>query len=316
LQKKAHTARTRANDVTFNRIFILGAGAIGSVVGALLSKKNDVILVGNKAHVDAVNSNGLSVSGDVNETFHMRADTRIREIPYKTLIFLTTKAYDSEKAMKGIGKLLRKDTIVVVLQNGLGNEDIVKRAVGSRVKVLRGVTSMAAELFKAGEVRYWKGETTIEDDAVAAEVANALNNCGLRTSLSENIRHKTWSKVIVNSVVNPLTAIFRVSDREIVAEPLAAVRHQIVRECVQVAKAEGITLPSNSQKGVDEEIIGYTNLSSMCQDIMKGKRTEIDFLNGKIAELGAKHNIPTPVNETLVHFIKFLEEKIELPRKN
>jgi len=295
--------------VTFNRIFILGAGAIGSVVGALLSKKNNVTLVGNKAHVDAVNSNGLSVSGDVNETFHVRADTRIRQIPSKTLILLTTKAYDSEKAIRGIGKLLKKDTVIVVLQNGLGNEEIVKRAVGSKAKVLRGVTTMATEFFRAGEVRYWEGETTIEDNAAAAEVADVLNRCGLRTSLSENIRHKTWSKVVVNSVVNPLTAIFRVSDREIVAEPLAAVRHQIVRECVQVAKAEGIALPSNLEKGVDEEILGCTNLSSMCQDIMKGKRTEIDFLNGKIAELGAKHNISTPVNETLVHFIKFLEEK-------
>jgi 2-dehydropantoate 2-reductase len=302
--------------VTFNRIFILGAGAIGSVVGALLSKKNNVTLVGNKAHVDAVNSNGLSVSGDVNETFHVRADTRIREIPHKTLILLTTKAYDSEKAIRGIGKLLRKDTVIVVLQNGLGNEEIVKRAVGSKAKVLRGLTTMAAEFFKAGEVRYWEGETTIEDNTAAAEVADVLNKCGLRTSLSKNIRHKTWSKVVVNSVVNPLTAIFRVIDREIVAEPLAAVRHQIVRECVQVAKAEGIALPSNLKKGVDEEILGYTNLSSMCQDIMKGKRTEIDFLNGKIAELGAKHNISTPVNETLVHFIKFLEEKNEFPRKN
>lgn len=302
--------------MTFNRIFILGAGAIGSVVGTLLSKKYDVTLVGNKAHVDAVNSNGLSVSGDVNETFHVQADTRIREIPHKTLILLTTKAYDSEKAIRGIGKLLRKDTVIVVLQNGLGNEDIVKRAVGSRVKVLRGVTTMAAEFFKAGEIRYWKGETTIGDNTVAAEVADVLNKCGLRTSLSEDIRQKTWSKVVVNSVVNPLTAIFRVSDREIVAKPLATVRHQIVQECIQVAKAEGIALPNNLKKEVDREILGHTNLSSMYQDIMKGKRTEIDFLNGKIAELGAKHNIPTPVNETLVHFIKFLEEKNEFPKKN
>lgn len=302
--------------MTFKKVFILGAGAIGSVIGALLSKKNDVTLFGNKAHVDAVNSKGLSISGDVNEIFRTQADTQIREIPQETLIFLTTKAYDSEKAIRWIGKLLKKDNVILVLQNGLGNEDAVKRAVDGKAKVLRGVTTMAAEFFKPGEVRYWKGETIIEHGIAAEEVADVLNACGLKTSLSRNIRDEIWGKVVVNSVVNPLTAIFRVRNREIGTRPLADVRRQIVRECVQVGKAEGIALPRDLEKGIDREIHSYTNFSSMCQDIMKGKRTEIDFLNGKIVELGGKHHVPTPVNETIVHFIRFLEEQNELPRKN
>jgi 2-dehydropantoate 2-reductase len=302
--------------VTFKKVFILGAGAIGSVIGALLSKKNDVTLIGNKAHVDAVNSKGLSVSGDVNETFHVQADTRIREIPQKTLIFLTTKSYDSERAMRGICRLLMEDTIVLVLQNGLGSEEVVKRVVDGKAKVLRGLTTMAAEFFKAGKVKYWEGETTIERDTAAEKVADILNSCRLKTSLSDNIRDITWGKVVVNSVVNPLTAIFGVRNREIAAQPLASVRHQIVRECVQVGEAEGISFSRDLEKAIDKEIRRYTNYSSMCQDVMKGKRTEIDFLNGKIFELGRKHHVPTPVNETLVHFIKFLEEKNELPRKD
>ncbi len=302
--------------MTFKKVFILGAGAMGSVIGGLLSKKNDVTLVGNKAHVEAVNSRGLSISGDVNETFRIKADTQIQEIPRGTLIFLTTKAYDSERAIIRINKLLRKDTVVLVLQNGLGNEEFVKRAVSRKVKVLRGITTMAAEFFEAGKVRYWKGETIIERDVAAEKVADILSASALKASLSENIRDKIWGKVVVNSVVNPLTAIFRVRNREIGAQPLASVRHQIVRECVQVGKAEGIAFPRDLEKVIDREILSYTNFSSMCQDIMKRKRTEIDFLNGKIVELGGKHRIPTPLNETMVHFIKFLEEKNELPRKN
>ena len=302
--------------MTFKKVFILGAGAIGSVIGGLLSKKNDVTLVGNKAHVDAVNSRGLSISGDVNEIFRIQADTQIQEIPHGTLIFLTTKTYDSERAIRGIDKLLKEDTVVLVLQNGLGNEEFVKRAVSRKVKVLRGITTMAAEFFEAGEVRYWKGETVIEHDVAAENVAEILNASALKTSLSENIRDKIWGKVVVNSVVNPLTAIFRVRNHEIGTQPLAKVRHQIVQECVQVGKAEGITFPRDLEKGIDREILRYTNYSSMYQDIMKRKRTEIDFLNGKIVELGRKHHIPTPMNETMVHFIKFLEEKNELPRKN
>jgi 2-dehydropantoate 2-reductase len=302
--------------VTFNKIFILGAGAIGSVIGALLSEKNDVTLIGNKAHVEAVKSKGLWVSNNVNETFRLGVGTQIREIPEGTLIFLTTKAYDSEKAVEGISRLLRKDTVILVLQNGLGNEEIVKRAVGYKVKVLRGITNMAAEFFKPGEIKYWTGETTIEHNGAAEEIAAIMNNAFLKASVSNNIKNETWSKVVVNSVINPLTAIFLVKNREIFTKPLAEIRHRIIRECVQVGNAEGVTFPKDLEKGIDKDIMGYTNYSSMCQDIMRGKRTEIDFLNGKIVELGARHQIPTPVNETLVHLIKFLEEKHELPRKN
>jgi 2-dehydropantoate 2-reductase len=302
--------------VTFNKIFILGAGAIGSVIGAQLSKKNDATLIGNKAHVEAIESKGLSVSSNINETFRLQADTQIREIPQGTLIFLSTKAYDSEKAVEGIRRLVRKDTVVLVLQNGLGNEEIVKRAVGNKAKVLRGITNMAAEFFKAGEIKYWTGETTIQYNGVAEEIAATMNDSGLKTSVSKNIKDETWSKVVLNSVINPLTSIFRVKNREISTQPLGEVRHQIIKECVQVGNAEGVTFQKDLEKGIGKEIVSYANYSSMCQDIMRGKRTEIDFLNGKIVELGARHHISTPVNETLVHLIKFLEAKSELPREN
>jgi 2-dehydropantoate 2-reductase len=302
--------------VTFNKIFILGAGAIGSVTGALLSKKNDVTLIGNQAHIEAVKSKGLLVSGNINATFRLVADTQIQEIPQGTLIFVTTKAYDSEKAVEGISRLLRKDTVILVLQNGLGNEEIVKHAVGHKAKVLRGITSMAAEFFKAGEIRYWTGETAIELDGVAEEIAALMNSSGLEARVSMNISNETWSKVVVNCVVNPLTAVFRVRNREIFTQPLAEVRHQIILECLQVGNAEGVTFPKELEKEISKDLSSYANYSSMCQDIMRGKRTEIDFLNGKIVELGARRNIPTPVNETLVHLIKFLEEKRELSRKN
>ena len=281
-----------------------------------MSKKNDVTLIGNKAHADAVNSNGLTITGDVNETFHLRADTEIRKMPQKTLIFLTTKAYDSESAIRGIDKLLREDTVVLVLQNGLGNEEIVKRLVNGKAKVLRGITAMAGEFLKAGEVRYWKGDTFIENNVASEEVEDVLNAGGLEAIVCKNIRDKIWGKTVVNSVVNPLTAIFRVRNREIGTQLLAPVRRQIVKECVNVGNAEGVVFPSDLEKSIEREIAGYTNFSSMCQDIMKGNRTEIDFLNGKIVEQGKKHDIPTPVNEIMVCLMKFLEANNELSTKN
>lgn len=302
--------------MSFNKIIILGAGAVGSIYGALLSKKNDVTLIGNKAHADAVNSKGLSISGGITETFYLKADTEICEIPENTLIILTTKAYDSAKAIKQIKKLLKKDTVILVLQNGLGNEEVVKRVADDKTKVLRSITAMAAEFFESGRVRFWNGETIIEQNEIAEEIGEILENSMLKTRLSNDINMEAWNKLVVNCVVNPLSALFHVRNCELVSDSLKTVRHRIVRECVKVGKAEGITFPKDLKEKVDEKISSYTNFSSMYQDVMKGKKTEIDFLNGKVVELGRKHNIPTPVNETLVCLIKFMGEKNGISRKN
>jgi len=303
-------------NMSFNKIIVLGAGAVGSIYGALLTKKNDVMLIGNKAHVDAVNSKGLSISGDINQTFYLKADTEICEIPENTLIILTTKTYDSAKAIKRIKKLLRKDTVILVLQNGLGNEEVIKRVAGDKPKILRGVTVMAAEFFEPGKIRFWSGETIIEHNEVAEEIGEILNKCMLTTRLSNDINMEVWNKLVVNCVVSPLSALFHVRNCELVSDSLKTIRRGIVRECVEVGKAEGITFPKDLKEKVDEKISNYTNFSSMYQDIMKGKKTEIDFLNGKVVELGRKHNIPTPVNETLMCLIKFMREKNEISRKN
>ncbi len=295
--------------MSFNQIHVLGAGAIGSVYGALLSRKNSVTLIGRKVHVDAINSKGLSVLGDVNEAFHVRAETKVHSIPQKTLIILTTKAHETAKAIKSIEKLLREDTVILIMQNGVGNEEVVSKMVGGKAKVLRGLTMMAAEFFEPGKVRFWSGETVIENNKVAENIAKIFNECGLKTRLSKDIVRETWCKLITNCVINPLTALFHVRNFEIASETLKVVRHEIVKECLQVAEAEGIFIPSNIEEEIFEKLTKYTNFSSMCQDILKGKKTEIDFLNGKIVELGRKHGVSTPVNEALVSFIKFLESK-------
>lgn len=302
--------------MNLSKIFILGAGAIGSVYGALLSESNDVTLIGNKAHVEAINAKGLSIVGDIEKTFRPKVDTDIRNIPQKALIILTTKAYDSAKAIEGIRKLLKKDTVILILQNGLGNEEIVRCIVGDRAKILRGVTKMASESSKPGKIRFWSGETIIESNEDSTKIVEIFNACGLKARLSDDIDREVWTKLVVNCVVNPLTALFRVRNCAIWGDSLKNVRHGIVRECVEVAKAEGIALPENLAVRIDKRLSSYTNFSSMYQDIVKGKKTEIDFLNGKIVDLGKKHHIQTPINEALVSLIKFLEGENGISRKN
>jgi len=244
----------------------------------------------------------------VKKVFFPTATTEIKSIPEKALILLTTKAYDSKEAIRKIMTLLKKDTVILVLQNGIGNEEIVRQLVAEKDSVLRGLTTMAAEFLKPGRIRFWSGETIIESrGGDSGKIVNIFNRCGLKSQLSEDISREVWNKLVVNCVVNPLTALFHVQDCKILEESLKNVRHSIVRECVKVAKAEGIALPQHLARRIDKQLVHYTNFSSMYQDIAKGNRTEIDFLNGKIVELAKKHHIQTPVNEMLVSFIRFLE---------
>ncbi len=293
--------------MSFNKIFVLGAGAIGSSYGAFLSRKNDVTLIGRKAHVDAISNKGLTLSEGVQERFFLKAETKIKEISKNTLILLATKAHESATTIREIEDLLQDDTVILILQNGLGNKELVKGIVRDEVSVIRGLVTIAAEFLEAGRIIFWNGETILEHTKTGEEIAALLNESGLKARVSDEMDREIWNKLVVNCVANPLTAILRVRDNEIVVDNLRRVRHGIVEECVEVGECEGIAFQPNLQESIDKELSRFTNFSSMCQDIMKGKRTEIDYLNGKIVELGRKHNTPTPFNEAMVCLIKFLE---------
>ena len=295
--------------MSFQKIFVLGAGAIGSSYGALLSRKNDVTLIGRKNHVEAINTKGLEISGDIQERFFVKAETKIKKIPSHTLILLTTKTNDSAKALTKINNLLKNNTVILILQNGLGNKEAVKGIVGDKIEILRGLVMMGAEFSGPGKITFWNGETILEQTESGKKIAELFNEGRLKTRVSNEFEKELWNKFVVNCVVNPLTAILRVRDNEIVVDALKGVRHEIIDECVKVVRAEGIVFESDLKESVDKKILRYTNFSSMCQDLMKRKRTEIDFLNGKIVELGRKHHIATPINETLVSLIKSLEAK-------
>ena len=300
----------------YERIIVLGAGAVGSVYAAFLSRRHEVTIIGNEAHVRAVNSKGLTIVGDEKETIHLKAMTKIEDIPAKTLVILTTKAYDTARAADSIRNLLKDDTVILILQNGLGNEEIVKNIMSGNHAIVRGVTSMAAELLEPGLVRHWEGETVIGQNDVAKEIVELFKECGLETTFSDNIKQDVWTKLVVNCVVNPLTAILGVTDGAIVVDSLKPVRNEIVAECLRAARAEGIKLLDDSIERIDRKVAVYSNFSSMYHDVMKGKKTEIDFLNGRIVELCAKHRIQAPTNTTLVCFIKFLEGKNGISRQD
>jgi len=295
--------------MSFQKIFILGAGAIGSCYGALLSRNNDVTLIGTQAHVDAVKAHGLVIKGEVEGTFPVKTETRISEVAPNSLIILTTKAQDAAEAAMKLKPLLRSDTVFLVLQNGLKIKELIQRATGSKGEVVRGLVLMAAEFLEPGKVTFWNGPTIIEDTKTGKKIQALLEKSGLKARVTADIEKEEWNKLVVNCVINPLTAILKVRNNEIGVTSLKEIRHRIIEECSLVAEAEGIHLEHSLEAEIDRKIRGYTNYSSMYQDVAKGKKTEIGFLNGKIVELGRKHGIRTPVNETLVDLIRFMEAR-------
>jgi 2-dehydropantoate 2-reductase len=295
--------------MSFQKIFILGAGAIGSCYGALLSGKNGVTLIGNRAHVDAVKTHGLMIKGDIEGKFPVKAETRIAQVPANSLIILTTKTQDAVEAATRLKPLLKSDTVLLVLQNGLRIKELIQRAVGGKCEVVRGLVLMGAEFLEPGKITFWNGPTIIERTKTGEKIRALFEKSGLKTRVAAGIEREEWNKLVVNCVVNPLTAILRVRNNEIGVASLKELRHGIVEECSLVAEAEGIQLKQGLQTQIDRKIRSYTNYSSMYQDIAKGKKTEIDFLNGKIVELGTKHGIPTPFNETLVSLVRFMEAR-------
>src|SRR3989338_8914322 len=136
------------------KIIILGAGAIGSLFGAKLSRLNDVTLVAKKEHAERISRNGLKMAGLEKKAYNIKAFTKIRDIEKDTLIILTTKVHGTEKAVKPLKRLLRKDTVILCLQNGLYSEKLVKNIVGKRCAVLRAITNFGAIYNKPGFVNY------------------------------------------------------------------------------------------------------------------------------------------------------------------
>ncbi|MDD5502484.1 MAG: 2-dehydropantoate 2-reductase [Candidatus Thermoplasmatota archaeon] len=299
------------------RIAIVGAGAIGSLLGAFISRFCDVVLVGRKEHVEAMNAAGLQVSGITDRVFEVRAAKKIPDEKFD-LIIITTKAHDTEKAVLSIPAKLRSKVLFLSIQNGLTNFDALRKHVPEK-NVLLGITAHGVTFIEPGHIEHaGKGETTIgtASPAAAKEYENEIalisemfNDAGLPCRISESITQDIWAKAVINSAINPLTAITGLRNGEILeVEKLARLSESIAKESAAVADARGIKLPESITAKVIEVIQATAaNKSSMLQDIERGKRTEIDSINGEISRIGKIHDVPTPYNDAVVALVKGIE---------
>ena len=288
------------------KIIVYGAGALGSLFAALLSKKHDVLVVGREKHIKAIEKNGLVVEGLTNGIFHPK--TRWDGSKYE-LIILTTKAYDTKKAVEEAVERFGKLPFLS-LQNGLNNEEEIASIVGKE-NVIGGITNHGVTFIDYGKIRHaGYGETIIgEMDGKMSnrvrKIAKAFSEAGIETRISERIKEEIWRKAIINSAINPLTTIFKCKNGAIMKyENLI---REICDEGSKIARKEGYVINDAFEKTM--EIIEKTadNYSSMLQDVMNGKRTEIEEINGAIANAGEKHGIKACYNIVLTKIIKEME---------
>lgn len=305
------------------RITIIGPGAMGCLFAAFLARsKEEVWLLDRKPErVEKIKREGIKIEG-VSGSWQAKVNVSCQpnEIGISDLVIITVKSYDTKEVMKRVRDLVGEESLVLTLQNGIGNIEIIGDVVGEN-KVVGGVTNQGATLLGDGEVRHaGVGETIIGriDGKIPVrlrEIRELFNKVGLETRVSKDITSLFWSKLIINVGINALTAITKLNNGRLIEYPgTKEILRQAVSEAVKIAKRKRIKLiyddPIQKVESVCEATAG--NISSMLQDVLKKKRTEIDFINGVITRLGQSLGIPTPVNSILVDLVKTIEATYEL----
>jgi len=301
------------------KIAIVGSGALGSLFAALFSRaKADVLLFGrNKSRIEKITREGLNVEGAAGKwKARVKASCAFEEISAADLVILCVKSYDTKNVVSSFGGYLGKETVLLSLQNGLGNMEAVSEAVPEE-RVIGGVTNIGATLLEGGGVRYaGKGETVIgrADGKVTVEmrpIRELFSSAGLELKISREIKNIIWSKLVLNAGINALSAVLRLPNGALVrSEGAKRIMRAAVTEAVRVSKRKKIKLVYDDPLAKAEAVCEATasNISSMLQDILSKRRSEIDSINGAIIRIAQEAGIPVPVNVMLFDMVKSIED--------
>ena len=302
-------------------LLIIGAGAMGGLFGALLAPHAAVsLLTTNQEHAAVMGGHGLTL---------VDLDGATRRVPVRVLtdpqdygrradvVLVCTKTRATAQAAATARDLLAADGLALTLQNGLGNLEQLVAAVGAQ-RAAAGVTSQAATLLAPGRVRHAGSGPTVlgippgREEAITA-VAGLFTRAGLETRISDDVDSLLWSKLIVNVGINALTALLRVPNGVLAQTPECdLLMARAVAEAVAVARALGIGLDGERQLERVREVCLRTadNRASMLQDILRGRPTEIDAINGAVVARGRAAGVDTPVNLLLTQLVQALEATV------
>jgi len=302
------------------RVVIVGAGAMGSLFGFFFLKAGkDVWLLDNDSELARhINDNGLCVEGiSGKDRVLIPITTNVDEIKWGDIIIIFVKAYDTAKAILGAKPLIGHNSVVLTLQNGIGNLEEIAKAVEKK-GVIAGTTAQGATLLGPGHVLHaGRGETIIgELNGKKTErldkIRNFFESAGISTQITTDVTGLICSKLLINAGINSLTGITGLHNGELLDfEETGEIMHKTVDEAMEIVSQKRIRLVYENPREKVDSVCHATarNISSLLQDLSKKKKTEIDFINGAIVREGDNGGIRTPINQALTHLIHFREDQ-------
>jgi 2-dehydropantoate 2-reductase len=305
------------------RIVIVGAGAIGGLFGALLARGgHEVVFIDPREEVvAAINRQGVGLSAygsdpDSVTFITARAVSDASGLKVCDGILLTVKAFDTRTAMRSVAHLITQESPIITLQTALGSLEVVQK-VERRRNVLGGFTFMAAVALGPGRVRQggWGGTCLGELDGTisprAARLSKVFNDAGIEAEAVEDVLGRLWCKAIIHAAINPVSAILRVKNGRLLEKMESiSLMKRLVDEGRAVATACGIELHYDDLYELLFESCRHTadHASSMLQDILDNRRTEIDYLNGALCRYGTRHSVAVPTHRSITELVRLLEK--------
>jgi len=294
-------------------LVVFGAGSLGSLVGGVLAREHDVTLVARPAHAEAVRIGGLTVTGAVDLHVSPSATTDSRGLA-ADLAIVTVKAADTPTAADALAT--GSFDAVLSLQNGMGNEETLADRLES--PVLAGTATYGAILQEPGVAECTgQGEVVLGTRTggrapLAERIGNAFDAAGLETTVAGDMPRRRWEKLAVNAAINPVTALSNVDNGAVLEPPAADLARSAAWETARVARACDVSLSDREATAAMERVAADTaaNTSSMRQDVLAGRRTEIDAINGYVVDRAADHDCAVPTNRTLTALIRSWERGV------
>ena len=285
-------------------LLIVGTGALASLFAARLTHAGyDITILGTwREGLDSLNQNGVRLvdADGAERTYPVHATDDPRECVDVKHAIVLVKAWQTERVASQLKECLAGDGIALTLQNGLGNRETLVQSLGLN-RVTLGSTTTGATLLGPGHVKAGgEGIISLEQNQALGPLVAGLKSAGFNIQVVEDTRALIWGKLVINAAINPLTALLRVKNGELLERPPAReLMGQLAAETAQVARAENIQLPFDDPVKAAEDVARKTseNTSSMLQDVLRGAPTEIDAICGAVVQAGQKHGIETPVNQ-------------------
>jgi 2-dehydropantoate 2-reductase len=289
------------------RILVFGSGGVGGYYGARLQEAgNEVVFVARGAHAEAMRSKGLQIRSELG---NLTAKVQVSEAPVPAdFVLVAVKLWDSEAAARAIAAIVKPDTAVMSLQNGVDKDDVLAAAMGAQ-HVVGGMTHIGAVIAEPGVIahtgklaRVTLGELDGGTSPRVDRIAEEFRKAGVEVKLSDDMRRSTWEKFCFLTSFSGVTSLTRRSIGEVRANPVTrAFFEKALREVAQVARAEGARLLESFEQQQLGALDGLpaAMTSSMAQDLLRGKRLELPWLSGAVVRRAKKHGIPVPAHEAV-----------------